>query len=108
MVFFLVRGDFLSVFSAMPSVHCRGPRFASLPHFTFIALTSDRSGDLLDLEETLLTAPTDNANLGKFMTAVLGTGTPAATRHIIALPDGGKITELRRWCLIRRKRIYNF
>jgi hypothetical protein len=87
MVFFLTRGDFFSVFSAVPPVQCCGPRFPSLPHFTFIALTSDRADELLDLGETLLAAsaaPTDKATLGKFMTAALGTSTPVATRHLIA------------------------
>jgi hypothetical protein len=56
MDFFLAGDDFFSVFFTVPSVHCRGPRFHSLPHFTFIALTSDIAGEILDLGETLLNA----------------------------------------------------
>jgi hypothetical protein len=93
MDFFLACDNFFSVFSAVPPVHFRGPRFPSLPHFTFIALTSDRAGELLDLGETLLAAsaaPTDNASLGKFMTAALGTGTSAPSRHLIACRMGAR------------------
>jgi hypothetical protein len=85
--------DFFSVFSPMPPVHCRRPCFPSLTHFTFRALTSDRAGELIDLGESLLAtsvAPTDNAYLGKFMTAALGTGTPVATRHLIACLMGAR------------------
>jgi hypothetical protein len=92
MDFFLACGDF-SVFSAVSPVHCRGPCFPSLPHFTFIALTLDRADELLDLGETFLAAsaaPTDNTSLGKFMTAALGTGTSASTRHLIACQMGAR------------------
>jgi hypothetical protein len=74
-------------------VHCRRPHFPSLPYLTFIALTSDRAGKLIDLGETLLAtsiAPTNNANLGKFVTAALGIGTQAATRHLIACLMGAR------------------
>jgi hypothetical protein len=88
---FLTRRDFFLVFSAGQPVHFQRRCFPSLPHFNFIALTSDRVGEFLDLGETLLpasAAPTDNANLGKFMTAALGTYTPALTRHNIAYQMG--------------------
>jgi hypothetical protein len=87
---FLARRKFFMVFDAGQPVHGRWC-FPSLPHFSFIALTSDRAGEHLDLGETLLsasTAPADNANLGKFMTAALGTCTPAATRQDIVCPMG--------------------
>jgi hypothetical protein len=91
MALFLAGGDFFSVFSVVPPVHCWGPCFPNIPHFAFIALTVDRAGELLDLGETLLAAsaaPTANANLGKFMTAALGTGASASTRHFIACRMG--------------------
>jgi hypothetical protein len=40
--------------------------------------------------EVLLVAPTDNANLGKLMTATLGIGTLAATRHVVACRMGAR------------------
>jgi hypothetical protein len=88
---FLARRKFLFVFDTGQLVHGRRRCFPSLPHFSFIALTSDRASEHLDLGETLLpasTAPADNANLGKFMTAALGTCTLAATRQDIACPMG--------------------
>jgi hypothetical protein len=88
---FLARRKFLLVFNVGKPVNGRRPRFPSLPHFSFIALTSDRAGEHLDLGETLLpacNAPTDNANLGKFMTAAIGTCTPALTRQVIACQMG--------------------
>jgi hypothetical protein len=91
MASFLARRKFLLVYDARQPVHGRRRCFPSLPHFSFIALTSDRAGEHLDLGETLLphsNAPTDNANLGKFMTAAIGTCTPTATRQDIACPMG--------------------
>jgi hypothetical protein len=88
---FLARRDFFLVFNAGQPVHGRRRRFPSLPHFSYIALTSDRAGEHLDLGETLLPAsasPADNTNLGKFMTAALGTCTPAWTRKDIACRMG--------------------
>jgi hypothetical protein len=58
---------------------------------TMLPLTSDKAGEHLDLGETLLphsNDPADNANLGKFMTAAIGTCTPVATRQDIACPMG--------------------
>jgi hypothetical protein len=75
------------VFDTGQPVHGRRRRFPSLPHFSFIVLTSDRAGEHLDLGETLLLAsigPTDNSNLGKFMKATIGTYTPAVKRQDIA------------------------
>jgi hypothetical protein len=89
---FLARRKVL-VFNAGQPVHGRRRCFPSLPHFSFIALTSDRAGEHLDLGETLLpasTTPADNANLGKFMTAVIGTCSPVATRQDIACPMGAR------------------
>jgi hypothetical protein len=91
MASFLARRKFLLVYDARQPVHGRRRCFPSLLHFSFIALTSDRAGEHLDLGETLLphsNAPTDNANLGKFMTATIGTCTPTATRQDIACPMG--------------------
>jgi hypothetical protein len=88
---FLARRKFLLVFDAGKAVNGRRRRFPSLPHFNFIALTSDRAGEHLDLRETLLpacNALADNANLGKFMTAAIGTCTPALTRQVIACRMG--------------------
>jgi hypothetical protein len=88
---FLARRKFLLVFDAGKPVNGRRPHFPSLPHFSFIALTSDRASEHLDLGETLLLAcntPANNANLGKFMTATIGTCTPALTRQVIAYRMG--------------------
>jgi hypothetical protein len=87
---FLTYRKFL-VFDAGQPVQGRRRCFPSLPHFSFIALTSDRADEHLDLGETLLpasSAPADNANLEKFMTAAIGTCTPTATRQDIACPTG--------------------
>jgi hypothetical protein len=87
---FLARRKFLA-FVAGQLVHGRRRSFPSLPHFSFIALTSDRASEHLDLGETLLpvsSAPADNANLEKFMTAAIGTYTPAVTRQDIACRMG--------------------
>jgi hypothetical protein len=81
----------LLVFDAGKAVNGQRRRFPSLPHFSFIALTWDRAGQHLDLRETLLpacNAPADNANLGKFMTAAIGTCTPALTMQVIACRMG--------------------
>jgi hypothetical protein len=88
---FLARRKFLLVFDAGKPVNGRRPCFPSLPHFSFIALTSDRAGEHLDLGETLLpacNAPAYKTNLGKFMTASIGTCTPALTRQVIACQMG--------------------
>jgi hypothetical protein len=69
-------------------VHCRGPHFPNIPYFTFIALTLDKAGEILDLGRTLLTVssppPAANANLWEFVTDAPGTGALALTRHLIS------------------------
>jgi hypothetical protein len=98
---FLARRKFLLVFNAGKPVNGRRPRFPSLPYFSFIALTSDRAGEHLDLGKTLLpacNAPADNANLGKFTTDAIGTCTPALTRQVIACRMGLILERRRRRC----------
>jgi hypothetical protein len=88
---FLAHRKFLFVFDAGQPVNGRRPCFPSLPHFSFIALNSDRASEHLDLGETLFphsNAPADNAYLGKFVIAAIGTCTPAATRQDIACRMG--------------------
>jgi hypothetical protein len=86
---FLARRKFLLVFDAGKSVNGQRPRFPSLPHFSFIALTPDRAGKHLDLGETLLPACNAPANSLYWH---LHTGFDKASHY---LPDGGLILERR-------------